>query len=921
MDNPPSLETVYQAVYTLHNNPNSTEKEKASQWLGELQKSVYAWKISDEILHRNNELELCYVAAQTMRTKIQLCFHELPPQSHASLRNSLIEHIEKVNDSTNSAIVTQLCLALADLALQMNSWQSPVLDLIDKFSSTHPGPLLEILTVLPEEVGSRALRLGANRREEIHADFASCTLKVYEFLKSCLATSGDNILIQTKTLKCYTSWITAMPLMLDNVVVATAFHILGNNMSSPGVLEAATDCICALLQYLEENNNQQTFEVQLFNSVMALEQPFHMSVAHENHENCLNYCRVFTELAESFLEKIVRCSSPSSPHYAIKIFDLVLTCVGHYDYEVVAITFNLWYRLSEILYKKNNDDLSILFKPYIERLIEALCRHCQIDTDHEGLVEELDDFSDFRLKVSELIRDVVFIVGSSNCFRQMFISLQSPTSTWDTTEAALFIMQAFAKNILPMENDVVPKVVEAILNLPPNTHIAVRYTSLLLLGELCEWIEKHPQSLEPVLNMALISLQQPELASVAANCLQSICSSCREHMATRFTGLLQILQSLDKFAISNEAVVGLLKGAATVIEKIPLDQMRHAVKEICLIQIKPLCHLIENDVKPETGTKSDPAVWMDRLAAIFKHINPKLQNGQLHPCQPVITEIWPVLSSVCTKYARDTHIIEKSCRCLRYILRCVGRQSANILEPLVKQIVNLYSQYQHSSFLYLGSILVDEYASEPGYVQGLLDMLQAFIIPTFTLLQEVNGLKNHPDTVDDLFRLCGRFLQRAPVHFLTSPSLNSILQCALLGIALDHRDANASVMKFFYDLVHAGRNQDTSEDMALRKRLVSTVINEKGQDLITNLLHASIFYLHTYMLDDVIDVIVELMKLDRAAVCTWLEQAIKVMPTQNSGGNLSATPEQLQEFLKALLRAETNKEMTTVLRDFARLYR
>lgn len=41
----------------------------------------------------------------------------------------------------------------------------------------------------------------------------------------------------------------------------------------------------------------------------------------------------------------------------------------------------------------------------------------------------------------------------------------------------------------------VPKVVEAILNLPENTHIAVRYTSILLLGELCEWIDRHPQSL------------------------------------------------------------------------------------------------------------------------------------------------------------------------------------------------------------------------------------------------------------------------------------------------------------------------------------------------------------------------------------------------------------------------------------------
>lgn len=67
----------------------------------------------------------------------------------------------------------------------------------------------------------------------------------------------------------------------------------------------------------------------------------------------------------------------------------------------------------------------------------------------EELLEDGDDFADFRTKVSELIKDVVFIVGSSNCFRQMFLSLQAPGVTWDSTEAALFIMQAVAKNILP----------------------------------------------------------------------------------------------------------------------------------------------------------------------------------------------------------------------------------------------------------------------------------------------------------------------------------------------------------------------------------------------------------------------------------------------------------------------------------------
>lgn len=56
---------------------------------------------------------------------------------------------------------------------------------------------------------------------------------------------------------------------------------------------------------------------------------------------------------------------------------------------------------------------------------------------------------DFRLKVRDLIKDIVFIMGSSNCFRQMFTLIQETGDSWDSVEAALFIMQAVAKNILP----------------------------------------------------------------------------------------------------------------------------------------------------------------------------------------------------------------------------------------------------------------------------------------------------------------------------------------------------------------------------------------------------------------------------------------------------------------------------------------
>jgi len=37
------------------------------------------------------------------------------------------------------------------------------------------------------------------------------------------------------------------------------------------------------------------------------------------------------------------------------------------------------------------------------------------------------------------------------------------------------------------------QVVQAILNLPEQVHIAVRCTGIKLIGELCEWLNRHPQ--------------------------------------------------------------------------------------------------------------------------------------------------------------------------------------------------------------------------------------------------------------------------------------------------------------------------------------------------------------------------------------------------------------------------------------------
>ena len=142
-----------------------------------------------------------------------------------------------------------------------------------------------------------------------------------------------------------------------------------------------------------------------------------------------------------------------------------------------------------------------------------------------------------------------------------------------------------------------------------------------------------------------------------------------------------------------------------------------------------------------------------------------------------------MLSNTCSKFQSDVRIVERCCRCIRFAVRCLGKGSATLLTPLVTQVsfiysnhkkiatnshftqistffdcittrvqlvtynnhnaifqmVGIYGTHPHSCFLYLGSILVDEYGTEAGCVQGLLDMLQvrrSFIFKYFYHLKD-----------------------------------------------------------------------------------------------------------------------------------------------------------------------------------------
>lgn len=77
------------------------------------------------------------------------------------------------------------------------------------------------------------------------------------------------------------------------------------------------------------------------------------------------------------------------------------------------------------------------------------------------------------------------------------------------------------------------------------------------------------------------------------------------------------------------AFLGLLRGVASVISHMPPASTTPAMRELCFMQLNPLCHLMEQDVVPVRSTRTDPVLWLDRLSSILRYVVVNVSEGKL----------------------------------------------------------------------------------------------------------------------------------------------------------------------------------------------------------------------------------------------------------------------------------------------------
>ena len=425
-----ALDAVFSADAAAATSPDATadaasglaaSRDVANRYLTSFQRQAVAWMVCDRLLNASSSsaagtnnsaaVQSQFFAAQTLHAKCRTDVVQLPPDSLPSLRDSLMNHLTSVSTSSgggNRALVTRLAMASAALAVQM-SWFSVIEDVLsgvlgitlgggsdrnnvnaDAMIPTRPELVpaaLELFKLLPEETCSDRLILQDDMlRNQFGRRLEDSSGMLFAFLLRTAKTNAErgpaaeDLTIAENVLHTLHSWVRYVrfhPRMLEgSPLVEWTFHVLADPRYEGDCYEAAVDVVVEILRAFPSDYPENE---RLVHGVIPLamslgrpeaDGPFRSALATADEDQLRGYCRIFTEMGESYMS-LIMCHQDLNQ---ASLVDLVLDCSAIPDKgrSTSGLLFlRLMYCLLSILFFSHT---CIIIPPRIRSLTQKLLR-------------------------------------------------------------------------------------------------------------------------------------------------------------------------------------------------------------------------------------------------------------------------------------------------------------------------------------------------------------------------------------------------------------------------------------------------------------------------------------------------------------------------------------------------------------------
>lgn len=936
---------VLAAVATMQANVSRSDKAHAHEYLEKFQKSVEAWTATHAMLQSADiPIEAKLFAATTLKGKITYDLDQLPADAVPALRDSMLNQLAAFASGPRP-IQTQLCVGLANLAIQMTSWKDVLATVGSTLGNNAGDCVLEFLKVLPEEVTEgRKINLSeealATRTRELLDDNAQQVMN----LLTQYSQSSDSAATNPRLIDCITSWLREIPAAL--VVDSSLLDIILKALDNDSSFDAAVECICSIFRDTREVDDSMPAITRLYPRIVALRPKLRETAEAEDVETFKGLTRLFAEAGEAWVVLIARL-----PTQFRDLVEAVLECcVLDKEREAVSFTFNFWYELKQYLVLDRYAEAKAVFTDVFSRLVDIMIKHLEFPTPEDGDSNDLfdgdraqeDRFRGFRHSMGDVLKDCCAVIGVSECLMkayqqiQQWVSKYGPQASndnvphWQELEAPIFSMRAMGRMVDSEESTVLPQVIPLIVQIPD--HEKVRFSAIMALGRYTEWTANHPETLEAQLNYVISGFQHSsqEVVGAAALAFKYLGSDCDKLLGGHIPQLHSFYESvLDKLKPPSQEEV--TEGVAAVVAVQPVDKIYESMKLFCDPIMARIMNLA-NNAQDEQGQRA-VADHLQLITIFIQVVTPYIGPHGDNPAVKYCGEIMSILNTLVMNFTKSTPILERVCRCWRYMIISYRTAMIPLLPSLAQSLAAGFEASREGCFLWATDAVVREFAEGAELVDSATSqaVYQFFEQQSVAFLRILNELppEQVPDVIEDFFRLASDAIRFYPKECVMSSLVVPTFSAGLSALTLQQVDPLIATLHYYRDMLSFGFESPSISNFSGPdgqpytnpidvRNAVKELLGSQGQLLVERVLTGMMFSFPEDCFPDASGILMTLFELMPQQTGSWVQSTIERLP----GGTMKpGEAERLLTSISEKIQLSESRKIRVLLQDFTNSYR
>ena len=628
-------------------------------------------------------------------------------------------------------------------------------------------------------------------------------------------------------------------------------------------------------------------------------------------------------------------------------------CARDQDRDAIALTFLFWYEFKQIITLDKYKDSREHYTDVFGRLVDVMIKHLEYPKPNggnesdlfEGDREQEEKFREFRHQMGDVLKDCCDVISVIECLGKAFSLIQhwvsnygsQATSTsvphWQELEAPLFSMRAMGRMVSPEESVVLRQVIPLMVQIPD--HEKLRFQAIMALARYTDWTAQHEEFLQPQLNFVIAGFghSSKEVVRAAALAFKFFGTDCRKLLKNHVTELHSFYESvLDNLPpVSQEEIT---EGVACIISSQELSKIYDTFKLYCDPIIKRMMSCA-NDAKnaQDDSPKLAVADHLQLLTIFVQNIQPYVSPQEQNPAVKYCQEILPVLSTIAENFTNSTPILERVCRCWRYMVLSYRTAILPLLPTLAQQLATGFENSRQGCFLWATDSVLREFAEGAEFVDTATSqaIYNFFEQQALAFLRIMNDLppEDLPDVIEDFFRLLIDALIYYHQQLLLSPVCQHILSASLSALTLQQEPPLIATLHFLRDFLSYGTNHpnssnfDNLDSQAPRnlpqiRQAVIEMATSQGEALVQRVMTGMMFSFPRDCLQDASGVLLALFEVMPQETATWLKGTIGMLPT---GSIRAGEADRLMNAVGLKVQGGDLKKVRVLLQDFTTSYR